>query len=116
MIHFVNASKRYSSGFDALQNVSFEMTAGEMAFLTGHSGAGKTTLLVEILKLCREQNLRAAVIKNTHHDFEIDKPGKDSYRLRHAGAVQTMLATKNRVALIIESDIASATEPSRADR
>ena len=45
MIRFDNLSKRYPGGFEALKNVSFEMGAGEMAFLTGHSGAGKSTLL-----------------------------------------------------------------------
>jgi len=45
MIRFDNLSKRYEGGFEALRNVSFEMEAGEMAFLTGHSGAGKSTLL-----------------------------------------------------------------------
>ena len=57
MICFDNLSKRYPGGFEALKNVSFEMDAGEMAFLTGHSGAGKSTLLkmlmliVSIIKL-----------------------------------------------------------------
>ena len=45
MIRFDNLSKRYEGGYEALRNVSFEMEAGEMAFLTGHSGAGKSTLL-----------------------------------------------------------------------
>ncbi|MBT5387719.1 MAG: cell division ATP-binding protein FtsE [Porticoccaceae bacterium] len=45
MIRFDNISKRYPGGFEALNNISFEMDAGEMAFLTGHSGAGKSTLL-----------------------------------------------------------------------
>ncbi|MBA6253584.1 MULTISPECIES: cell division ATP-binding protein FtsE [unclassified Colwellia] len=45
MIHFNNVSKTYPGGFLALKNVSFELAAGEMAFLTGHSGAGKSTLL-----------------------------------------------------------------------
>jgi cell division transport system ATP-binding protein len=45
MIRFNNVSKTYPGGFLALKNVSFELAAGEMAFLTGHSGAGKSTLL-----------------------------------------------------------------------
>ena len=53
MIHFINASKRYSSGFDALQNVNFHIEPGEMAFLTGHSGAGKSSLLKLIALLER---------------------------------------------------------------
>ncbi|MDX2425713.1 MAG: cell division ATP-binding protein FtsE [Cycloclasticus sp.] len=45
MLQFINVSKRYPGGVDALKNVSFEIKQGEMAFLTGHSGAGKSTLL-----------------------------------------------------------------------
>ena len=45
MIRFDNISKRYKSGLEALSRVSFEMSEGEMAFLTGPSGAGKSTLL-----------------------------------------------------------------------
>lgn len=53
MIRFDNVSKRYSEGHDALQSVSFELEAGEMAFLTGHSGAGKSTLLKLIMLIER---------------------------------------------------------------
>lgn len=81
----------------------------------GYSGAGKTTLLVALLTLFRSHNIRAAVIKNTHHDFEIDKPAKDSYRLRQAGATQTILASKKRLALVIENDSIPATDPTLAD-
>ena len=45
MIQFDNLSKRYANGYDALKNISLQMDAGELAFLTGHSGAGKSTLL-----------------------------------------------------------------------
>lgn len=53
MIRFDNVSKRYPSGFDALQRVSFELGAGELVFLTGHSGAGKSTLLKLIMAMER---------------------------------------------------------------
>ena len=62
MIRFVNTSKRYSSGFDALQNVNFHLSPGEMAFLTGHSGAGKSSLLKLIALL--ERSSRGQVIVN----------------------------------------------------
>ncbi len=65
MIRFVNASKRYTSGFDALQNVSFHMESGEMAFLTGHSGAGKSSLLKLIALL--ERSSRGQVIVNNQN-------------------------------------------------
>lgn len=67
------------------------------------SGTGKTTLLKSLISLLREQNIRLAVIKHSHHDFEIDKPGKDSYELRMAGADQMLIASKHRWALISEN-------------
>ena len=67
-----------------------------------YSGTGKTTLLVKLLPLMKLQGLRVAMIKQTHHDFEIDKPGKDSFELRKAGADQVLLSSGNRSALITE--------------
>jgi len=69
----------------------------------GFSGSGKTTLLRQIIRKCRDSGLRAAVIKHAHHNFDIDTPGKDSYELRHAGAVQTIVASKHRWALMVET-------------
>ena len=45
MIEFHNVTKRYEGGFEALKNVSLQLSDGQMAFITGHSGAGKSTLL-----------------------------------------------------------------------
>ena len=67
-----------------------------------YSGTGKTTLLVKLLPLMKLQGLRVAMIKQTHHDFEIDKPGKDSFVLRKAGADQTVLVSGRRCAVITE--------------
>ncbi len=67
------------------------------------SGTGKTTLLEQVIRLLCERSIQLAVIKHTHHDFEMDTPGKDSYRLRKAGAQQTLLAGRQRQALITES-------------
>jgi len=66
------------------------------------SGTGKTTLLVQLIPLLQRQGLRIAMIKHAHHDFDIDSPGKDSYRLRKAGAGQLMIASNRRRALITE--------------
>ncbi len=62
MISFIQASKRYPGGHDALLNVNFEMQRGEMAFLTGHSGAGKSTLLKLIALI--ERTSRGQVLVN----------------------------------------------------
>ncbi len=67
------------------------------------SGVGKTTLLVQLLALFQKQGVRIGIIKHAHHSFDIDHPGKDSYRLRKAGAQQTLIASKNRWALIHEN-------------
>ncbi len=67
------------------------------------SGTGKTTLLLKLIPLLTARGLRIAIIKHSHHDFEIDKPGKDSYELHHAGSSQTLLTSKYRSALISEN-------------
>lgn len=69
----------------------------------GYSGAGKTTLLEKLIGNLRERSLRIGLIKHAHHQFDIDHPGKDSYRLRKAGAVQTLVASAKRWALITET-------------
>jgi molybdopterin-guanine dinucleotide biosynthesis protein B len=68
------------------------------------SGTGKTTLLSQLIPLLRERGLRCAVIKHSHHDFEIDKPGKDSHRLRQSGADQVILASPHRTFWVREGD------------
>ena len=67
------------------------------------SGTGKTTLLVKILAVLQRQDFRVAVVKHAHHSFDIDKPGKDSYELRKAGAVQTLIGSRHRWALVAET-------------
>ncbi|MFQ5643373.1 MAG: molybdopterin-guanine dinucleotide biosynthesis protein B [Thiogranum sp.] len=77
------------------------------------SGSGKTTLLTALLPMLVDAKLRVAVIKHSHHDFEIDRPGKDSYRLRKAGARQMLIASPWRSALITEQP--DRREPELAD-
>lgn len=67
------------------------------------SGTGKTTLLEKLIPQLVERGVRVALLKHAHHDFDIDTPGKDSYRLRHAGAAQVMVASGKRWALINEN-------------
>lgn len=68
------------------------------------SGTGKTTLLVKLLAVLRARGYRVGVVKHAHHSFEIDKPGKDSYELRKAGAVQTLVGSRRRWALVAETE------------
>jgi molybdopterin-guanine dinucleotide biosynthesis protein MobB len=66
------------------------------------SNSGKTTLINKLIIELRERNIRVSVIKHAHHHFDIDHPGKDSYEIREAGAVQTLVASSKRWALITE--------------
>ena len=68
------------------------------------SGTGKTTLLKQLIPLLVARSVRVAVIKHAHHNFDIDKPGKDSYELRKAGARQLLVASSRRWALMTETD------------
>ncbi len=68
------------------------------------SGTGKTSLLTRLIPLLKNQGLRIGVIKHSHHDFEIDHPGKDSFRLRAAGATPMMLVSPYRRAVITDFD------------
>ena len=76
-------------------------TAGVLG-VTGWSGAGKTTLITAILPVLAARGLRVSTVKHAHHDVDLDRPGKDTYRHRAAGAVEVMLATANRWALLHE--------------
>lgn len=78
--------------------------------ITAYSGTGKTTLLVKLLPLMKLQGLRVAMIKQTHHDFDIDTPGKDSFELRKAGADQVLIASDKRCAVMTEFEQAKEPE------
>jgi molybdopterin-guanine dinucleotide biosynthesis protein MobB len=69
------------------------------------SGTGKTTLLTQLIPLLADRGIRTGVIKHAHHNFDIDKPGKDSYELRKAGARQMLVASGRRWALMTETDL-----------
>jgi molybdopterin-guanine dinucleotide biosynthesis protein B len=69
----------------------------------GFSGAGKTTLLTKLIPALKARGIRASLIKHAHHTFDIDQAGKDSYKLREAGSVQTLIASSQRWALMTET-------------
>ncbi len=66
------------------------------------SGTGKTTLLEKLIPMLNDRGLRIALIKHSHHDIELDEPGKDSFRLRKAGLSQLVLAGPRRSILFKE--------------
>ena len=70
--------------------------------IAGWSGSGKTTLLENLIPQFTARGLKVSVIKHAHHGFDIDRPGKDSYRHREAGASEVLLACNDRWALMHE--------------
>ncbi|MGH8127824.1 MAG: cell division ATP-binding protein FtsE [Gammaproteobacteria bacterium] len=84
MIRFVNVSKRYAGGHEALNNVDFELEAGEMVFLTGHSGAGKSTLLKLIALL--ERPTRGQIFFGKRNLAHLPR-WRIPYHRRHVGVV-----------------------------
>ncbi|NBV00264.1 MAG: molybdopterin-guanine dinucleotide biosynthesis protein B [Burkholderiaceae bacterium] len=72
-----------------------------MGFMA-YSGTGKTTLIEKLLSYLTDRGLKVTVIKHTHHDFDMDRPGKDSYRHREAGAHEVLLVSDQRWFLMHE--------------
>ena len=80
--------------------------------VVGHSGSGKTTLLEKLIRELKRRGYRLAVIKHHYHtDFELDTPGKDSYRYAQAGADEVLIAAPNQVVSIRRCEA----DPSLAD-
>ena len=76
----------------------------------GWSGSGKTTLIEKLIPRFVKQGLRVSLIKHAHHTFDVDQPGKDSYRHRHAGAAEVLVTSSRRWVLMHE--LRGAAEPS----
>ncbi len=70
--------------------------------LVGWSGSGKTTLLIRLLPVLINRGLTVSTMKHGHHRFDVDTPGKDSYRHRDAGATEVLVASSSRWALMHE--------------
>ena len=81
--------------------------------LAGWSGSGKTTLLRRLIPVLVGQGLRVSTLKHAHHGFDVDRPGKDSWEHRQAGAQEVLVASANRWALMHE--LRGDAEPDLAD-
>jgi molybdopterin-guanine dinucleotide biosynthesis protein B len=75
----------------------------------GYSGSGKTTLIEKLIPLFVQRGLRVSLIKHAHHTFDVDQPGKDSFRHRHAGCTEVLVTSSRRWALMHE--LRGAPEP-----
>jgi molybdopterin-guanine dinucleotide biosynthesis protein B len=80
----------------------------------GWSGSGKTTLIEQLIPRFTAHGLVVSLIKHAHHDFDIDKPGKDSYRHREAGCREVMVASDRR--WVIMHELRGAPEPALEDQ
>ena len=68
----------------------------------GYSGSGKTTLIERVIPALKARGLRVSIAKHAHHNFDVDHPGKDTYRHRAAGAFEVVVASSKRLALMRE--------------
>ena len=81
--------------------------------LAGWSGSGKTTLMTALIPELVSRGLSVSTLKHAHHTFDVDQPGKDSWRHRQAGACEVMISSQNRWALMQE--LRGAPEPTFED-
>ncbi len=72
--------------------------------VVGTSGAGKTTLLEKLIPVLTRRGVRVGTLKHDVHGFEIDEPGKDSYRHKHAGATISIISSPRQVAMVMDTD------------
>ena len=77
--------------------------------IAGFSGSGKTTLIEKLIPVFVREGLRVSLIKHAHHEFDVDQPGKDSWRHRHAGCAEVLVSSSQRWALMHE--LRGAPEP-----
>lgn len=79
------------------------MHSPELFIFVGHSNAGKTTFVEQLLTELTRRSLRVAAIKHAHHAVELDTAGKDSWRYKQAGAVMSMLVTRDALQLVADA-------------
>ena len=77
--------------------------------IAGYSGSGKTTLIEKVIPVLVHEGLKVSLVKHAHHEFDVDQPGKDSYRHRHAGCTEVLVSSSERWALMHE--LRGAAEP-----
>ena len=70
--------------------------------IAGYSGNGKTTLIEKLVPVLVREGLRVSLVKHAHHEFDVDQPGKDSWRHRHAGCSEVLVSSSKRWALMHE--------------
>ncbi len=72
--------------------------------IVGKSNAGKTTLVEKLVPWLVKRGLKVGTIKHDVHGFEMDRPGKDSYRHKHSGAAATIISSPNQIGMVMDAD------------
>ncbi len=98
-----------SHDFPVSSRLLYAPDAPPVLGISGFSGAGKTELVTKLLPELRARGLRVSTLKHAHHSFDVDQPGKDSYRHRQAGAEQVLVASAQRWVLM--NELRGAPEP-----
>ena len=75
-----------------------------LLFVAGKSGSGKTTILERLIPELKNKGLRVGTIKHHHGEFDMDIPGKDSWRHKMAGAEKTIISSPNRIGIVMDAD------------
>jgi len=75
-----------------------------MVSFVGHSGSGKTTFIEKLIPLLTQAGIRIAIIKHDVHGFEMDMPGKDTWRHKKAGAVSTIISSSTKIGIVLDAD------------
>lgn len=94
-IHFDAGCKR--------MDVRPENTPPLISF-AGHSGSGKTTFIEKLIPILTREGIKIAIIKHDVHGFEMDKPGKDTWRHKKAGAVATIISSASQIGMVLDTD------------
>ena len=82
--------------------------------IAGFSGSGKTTLIEKVVPILVREGLRVSLVKHAHHEFDVDQPGKDSYRHRHAGCAEVLVSSSKR--WVVMHELRGADEPTLQDQ
>lgn len=94
---------RYFDGNDA-DDISQTIPAVPMISFVGHSGSGKTTFIEKLIPVLTRSGVNVGIIKHDVHGFEMDRPGKDTWRHKQAGAVGTIISSSRQIGMVLDTD------------
>ena len=79
------------------------MAKSKIIGISGYSGSGKTTTIINLIKFFKKSGIKIGIVKHAHHNFDVDVPGKDSYRFRENGADEVFVSSARRTVHIAEN-------------